>query len=182
MSKTVNMTLKLLIICAVAALLLGIVNAFTEPEIKKLEDAAKAEALGALINKGKADPNKEFEVESNDNVSSYYLVEESNETIGYILYLNSKGYGGPMKVMASYNLDGKVINARLMANQETPGFGKNAEKPGYMDIFKNKKNSEIPLYTYQVDNPDVVSGATITFMGIADSLKKGSDFIKEGLE
>lgn len=181
MSNTVNMTLKLLIICAVAALLLGVVNAFTAPEIKKLEDAAKAEALAALIDKGKADPNKEVEVDNNDNVSSYYLIKDGNATAGYILYLNSKGYGGPMKVMASYNIDGTIINAKLMANQETPGFGKNAEKPGYMDIFKNKSNSEIPLYTYEVDDPDVVSGATITFMGIADSLKKGSDFIREEL-
>lgn len=181
MNKTAGMALKLLIICAVAALLLGVVNAFTAPEIKKLEDEAKAMALAALIDTGEADPDKEFTVENNDDVSSYYLIKEDGETIGYILYLNAKGYGGPMKVMASYNKIGKVINAKLMANQETPGFGKNAEKPGYMDIFKNKENSQIPLYTYQVDNPDVISGATITFMGISQTLKKGSDFIMGGL-
>lgn len=184
MNKTLNMALRLLIICAVSALVLGVVNAFTAPEIKRLEDEAKAKALSSLITRGRANPDKEIVVENNENISSYYLIESGGETIGYILYLNAKGYGGPMKVMASYQLDGTVMNSKLMANQETPGFGKNAEKPGYMKIFQNRGNgvSKIPLYTYEVDNPDVVSGATITFMGISSSLKEGSDFVKGGLK
>lgn len=182
MNKTVFMALRLLIICSAAALTLGVVNAFTSPEIKRLEEEAKAKALSLLIDRGEADPKKEILVKDNREISSYYEIFDRGRIIGYILYLNAKGYGGPMKVMASYRLDGSVIDVKLMANQETPGFGKNAEKPGYMNIFKNRDTRSIPKYTYEVDNPDTVSGATITFMGISNSVVIGSDFIKGGLK
>ncbi len=177
MNKTLFMALRLLIICAIAALALGVVNALTKPEINNLEERAKSEALASLVIRGRADSGSEKTVKDNEFISSYYEIIESGDVIGYILYLNAKGYGGPMKIMASFNLKGQVLKAKLMANQETPGFGKNAEKPGYMDIY----NKGIPKYTYELENPDVVTGATITFMGISSSLQIGSDFVKRGL-
>jgi len=185
MNKTLNMALKLLIICAAAALALGVVNALTAPEIQRLEDEAKANALNDLTVKGKADANKEIVVEDNETVSSYYVIEDNNETIGYILYLSAKGYGGLMTVMASYTVEGNVIGSVLMNNSETPGFGKKAEKEGYMDKFvgRGEDSNPIPLFSYQVEEEvDTVTGATITFMGVSTSLKEGSDFVKGGLK
>ncbi|QEN03804.1 FMN-binding protein [Thiospirochaeta perfilievii] len=185
MNKTLNMALKLLVICAAAAFALGVVNAFTAPEIKKLEDEAKAKALSDLVESGYADPNKEVIVQDNSTVSSYYLIEKDIETIGYILYLKAKGYGGMMTVMASYKLDGSLIGSVLMENSETPGFGKKAEKPDYMRKFigRGGRDNPIPLFSYQVEEEvDTVSGATITFMGVSSALKNGSDFVKGGLK
>lgn len=185
MNKTLDMALKLLIICSAAAFALGVVNALTAPEIQRLEDAAKAKALGELINRGSADANKEIFVEEHDTVASYYLIEDGDDTIGYILYLNAKGYGGTMTVMASYTKTGDVIGSVLMNNSETPGFGKKAEKSGYMDKFigRGSDGNALPLFSYQVDEEvDTVTGATITFMGISTALKNGSDFVKGGLK
>lgn len=185
MNKTLNMALKLLIICSAAAFALGVVNALTAPEIKRLEDVAKATALDQLTNKGKADSNKEIIVENNDAVSSYYLIEDDGSTIGYILYLNAKGYGGIMTVMASYANNGDLIGSVLMNNSETPGFGKKAEKDGYMDKFvgRGSDSNPLPLFSYQVEEEvDTVTGATITFMGVSTALKNGSDFVKGGLK
>ena len=185
MNKIMNMAIKLLIICSAAAFALGVVNALTAPEIQKLEDKAKVKALNELIDQGSADPNKEIQIEGNDIISSYYVIENGGETIGYILYLNAKGYGGSMTVMASYEIDGDVINSVLMNNQETPGFGKKAEKDGYMDKFigKGSNEKELPLFGYQVEEEiDTITGATITFMGISSALKYGSDYIKGGIK
>ncbi|MGL1894384.1 MAG: FMN-binding protein [Spirochaetaceae bacterium] len=185
MNKTLNMALKLLIICSVAAFALGVANALTAPEIQRLEDAAKAKALGELIDTGSADPNNEIIVEENDVVSSYYLIEDGGQTIGYILYLKAKGYGGSMTVMASYKTTGEVIGSVLMNNAETPGFGKKAEKAGYMDKFigRGTTSDPIPLFGYQVEeNIDTVTGATITFMGISSALESGREFVKGGLK
>lgn len=178
MNKTLFMALRLLIICGIAALALGVVNALTAPEIVKLEEESKDTTLSSLLERGRVNSNRENIVKNSEVISSYYEILEAGEVIGYVLYLNAKGYGGPMKIMAAYTLGGRVINARLMANQETPGFGKNAEKAGYMDIFKR----DIPKFKYELKNPDVVSGATITFMGISSSLQIGSDFVKGGLK
>lgn len=185
MNKTLDMALKLLIICSAAAFSLGVVNSLTAPEIKKLEDNAKAKALSELISIGNADANDEKIVSDNENVSSYYLITDKGATIGYILYLNAKGYGGMMTVMASYKNSGELIGSVLMNNQETPGFGKKAEKSDYMNKFigRGATGNDLPLFSYQVDETvDTVTGATITFMGISKALKMGSDFVKGGLK
>lgn len=184
MNNVKVMSLKLLIIAGVAALTLGIVNAFTAPRIAEIERAAKIEALGNLISEGKADPDSEVFIEDNDIIQSYFTIENNGDVVGYILSLKAKGYGGSMAVMASYKTNGSIINSVLMANQETPGFGKKAEKQEYMDVFKDKgsSNNTIPEYTYQVDNTDVVASATITFMGLSKSLIAGSNFVKGGLK
>lgn len=185
MNKTISMALKLLIICSAAALALGIVNALTSPEIQRLEDAAKVKALGELITTGEADAKKEILVENHEAVSSYYIITDGADTLGYILYLKAKGYGGIMTVMASYTNSGEVIGSVLMNNQETPGFGKKAEKDGYMDKFigRGDDGNPLPLFSYQVEESvDTVTGATITFMGISTAIKNGSDFVKGGLK
>ncbi len=179
------MSLKLLIICSIAAFALSIVNAVTAPEIKRLEEESKSKALSGLIETGFADSNREIVVLDNEFVSSYYLITDGDSTIGYILYIKAKGYGGSMTLMASYRLDGSVINSILMANQETPGFGKKAEKDGYMDKFKNlgSDNDKLPLFGYEAkEEVDTITGATITFMGVSKAIKMGSDFVKGDLK
>ncbi len=178
------MTIKLLVISSIAALALGVVNSLTAPKIAELEKKNKIEALTKLTDRGVADPSGETILIDNEDISSYFPVEDSGEVISYILYLKSKGYGGMMTVMASYDLEGSLIDAILMNNQETPGFGKEAEKDGYMNNFKGLGSDKRPLpsYTYEVKNSDVVTGATITFMGISKSLIIGSDFVKGGLK
>ena len=72
-----------------------------------------------------------------------------------------------------------------MANAETPGFGKRAEKPDYMEKFigHGSNGDNIPLYSYEVEEDvDTVTGATITFMGVSSAIKEGSDFVKGGLK
>ena len=185
MNKTLNMALKLLVICSTAAFALGVVNAMTAPEIQRLEDEAKAKALSKIITSGEADSNGEIKIENNEVVSSYYDITENGNIIGYILYLKAKGYGGNMTVMASYTLEGDVIGTVLMNNAETPGFGKKAEKDGYMDKFigRGSNGNPIPTLSYQVEETvDTVTGATITFMGISSALEYGSDFVKGGLK
>ena len=185
LNKTANMALKLLIICSASALILGIVNALTAPEIKKLEDKAKSKTLSELVTIGSANSDREIIVSNNEYVSSYYTIDDSGKTIGYILYLKAKGYGGAMTIMASYKNDGTVLGAKLMENGETPGFGKRAEKPGYMDKFvgHGSDSNKLPLFKYEVEEKvDTVTGSTVTFMGISTAIKIGSDFIKGGLK
>ncbi len=185
MNKTINMAIKLLVICSAAAFVLGVVNSLTAPEIKKLEEEAKVKVLGELLVKGKADPAKEIFVENNEYVSSYFEIVDNGTVIGDILYLKAKGYGGMMTLMASYDSNGDLIGSVLMNNSETPGFGKKAEKPDYMNKFKGRgsDSNPLPLFKYQVEEEiDTVTGATITFMGVSSALKKGSDFVKGGLK
>ncbi len=173
MAKT-GVTLAL--IAAVAALLLALVNSVTAPVIaeydaKVIKDTLSQVAAGFEVGEEKStdDPS----------VTAMYPLSDSNgKAEGYILSLIGNGYGGAMTLMASYSTDGKLLDARLLNNSETPGLGKKAEDPGYMKKYIDKDS--IPLKKSELTSAeaDSVSGSTITFSGVAKTLSYGSDFVK----
>ena len=70
-----------------------------------------------------------------------------------------------------------------MANAETPGLGKEAENPSYMEMFIGHGGEEdVPTGTSDLEpaEADAVSGATLTFLGIARALEAGSDYVASG--
>jgi electron transport complex protein RnfG len=110
----------------------------------------------------------------------YPLVDESNQVAGYVLQLVGNGYGGDMNLLAGYEVDGTLFAAQLMENQETPGLGKKAEDPAYMTKFIGRGGGT-PLPHSKNDlsaaDVDAVTGATITFMGVANALSSGSEYV-----
>jgi Na+-translocating ferredoxin:NAD+ oxidoreductase subunit G len=175
---------KLALICAVAALSLGIVNAVTETRIEYRKAQRLQETLAAVSFEG--EPGDRIEVDGSKHVSAYYpLVNSAGRTIGYILVLSGEGYGGEMLILAGYTPKGRIRSARLMENDETPGLGKEAERPEYMEMFIDT-GADVPVPTRKSrlspSDADAVTGASITFQGIAGALATGSEFIRSLVE
>ena len=76
----------------------------------------------------------EVEVIGEASINSRYPIVGPG---GWILDLTGKGYGGDMKILASYKEDGTIMDIVLMDNAETPGLGKKAEKSEYMDKYRS---------------------------------------------
>ncbi len=163
-------TLVLAIICLVSALTLASINSVTSPIIEKLKKQNLEQAL-LKVSKGKRILEK---IEVNDKVVNYYYKIEGG---GYLLSLNANGYGGPMSILASYDKDYNLVSSKLMENGETPGLGKKAENPSYMDMYLG---NVIPTSKSMLSDEKAasVSGASITFTGIAKALAKGQKYIK----
>lgn len=177
MKKTLIVGSKLALICGIAAVVLGFVNAVTAPVIIK----NKKEALQAAINTvaGERSVGEQVPVEEQKGVEYYYEIEDPEG--GYIVKLTGTGYGGDMHILAGYRPDGEVFAVELMENQETPGLGKKAESGEYMDKFIGTGDDEpVPVLKSQLpqDEADAVTGATITFVGIGQALKAGAGFVK----
>jgi hypothetical protein len=88
-----------------------------------------------------------------------------------------------MQILAGYRGDGEVFSAVLMQNAETPGLGKEAENPSYMEMFiGHGGEGDVPTSTSELESAeaDAVSGATLTFLGIARALEAGSDYVASG--
>ena len=86
-----------------------------------------------------------------------------------------------MTIVASYDTGGTVMVARLMGNNETVGFGKKAEDSSYMKIFVGTGGNR-PVPRTKADlgtDADTVAGATVTFSGITDALRAGSELVQE---
>lgn len=198
----------LALICAVAALLLGFVYKFTKPLIEKNTAQTTASALNALVNGGNEsvdiaygagfhkietkakNPDGTAVVQNGRNVENRvgivraYDVYDRGVMLGYVLELIGKGYGGDMILLAYYDINGSVIDAIIVSDSETPGIGKKASLPGYMDKFRGSGGSARPVPQSREQLPksesDAVAGATVTFKAIAGALSVGSTFIAEG--
>ncbi len=170
---------KLALICAIAAFSLGLANAVTAPRIAELKAQRLQEALSAVIPEGKA--GDFVPVEGGKVVRGYYpVINSAGEQAGYVLRLVGSGYGGDLNILASYLPDGAIHSSVLMENQETPGLGKEAEKPEYMRMYKGTGSTKpVPARKSQLpqEQADSISGATITFAGIGRALGEGSAYV-----
>ena len=206
--------LKLCLICAVAAVGLGAVNEVTEPVIVDRKAQQELLALKELVPDGVSDGaadsslGERVPVVSDDAVRAYFPLTRQGVPYAYILDLNGLGYGGDMKVLAAYQADGQILDIRLLDNLETPGLGKKAEDPSYMDKFRGTGGSgnAVPVTKEMLQGSqgvgaqqergietfgewflgarheaaaDSVTGATITFTGISRALAQGERFVRE---
>lgn len=173
--------LRLAVICTVAALVLALVNMVTAPVIEANRARALQEALEGLVGDAPVGERQDVPEEASEVVRGYYPVDRGSE--GYVLELVGSGYGGDMQILAGFRPDGEVFAATLMANTETPGLGKEAERPGYMEKFVGHGGDDaVPTRTSRLEpeEADSVSGATLTFIGIARALEAGSSFVASG--
>lgn len=179
MSKYFKTALVLALICAVSAVSLSFLNRITEPKIKEYEESVVKKALESVA--GGYDFEGPTTVQDNGFVVDYYKLTSNNKIVGYIVELVGKGYGGELKLAASYDVDGKINLVQLVSDDETPGVGKKAENEGYMDKFIGKgSTSPIPTSKDMLTDSEAqaVSGASITFGGISKALSEGSNFVK----
>lgn len=176
MKQYLKIALVLFAICAVSAALLAAVNAVTAPQI-----AANAlrETSAALMDiSGGYDLGEKRE--GNGSGINYVITLVEGGTVkGYVLEITSNGYGGPITLVASYDTDGAVIGAKMMANSETPGLGKKSEESWYMAQFEGLGGSNpLPSSKNDLADPSLVSGATVTFTGVSGAIRQGSEHVK----
>ncbi|MBN1525581.1 MAG: FMN-binding protein [Spirochaetales bacterium] len=110
-------------------------------------------------------------------VRAMFPLKKGDEISGFILEIWGVGYGGDIKMFGVYDKDGTVRDALILKDAETPGLGKKARDKGYMDKYIGTKTRTVPVIKAMLDNPDAVTGATITFTGVGDALRNGSRYI-----
>ena len=180
MKNITRVGITLALIAAVAATALALVNAVTEPRIAAYKLQVIQQALTAVS--GTYELGESREEHDDARIRAVHtLLDDQGAIAGYILQMVGTGYGGEMTVMASYTVYGEVIDARLLANAETPGLGKKAEAASYMTKFQGT-GGELPVPEkkdqLQKDDADSISGSTVTFSGIARIIAYGSEFVK----
>lgn len=168
----------LFLICAVAAIFLALVNSVTAPRIvlnEKRNTELALEKISGGFSLGERREGKESIKYSID------LLDRENKIGGYIVELSASGYGGAFSLLASYDLKGVLLDAKMLTNSETPGLGKKAEEAWYMDFFKGKGDTAaIPLKKSDLDSASasLISGASVTFSAVSKALNLGSLYVK----
>lgn len=141
MKNLLKPALSLFFICLFTTLLLAFVYGMTAPtiEARAIEDQVKlqqvllpeADAFNALENAEELDESKE--------TKEVYAAKQDTATIGYLYVIETKGYGGTLRVMVGVDRETVSIKGlRLISHQETPGLGANAAEASFYEKYVGK--------------------------------------------
>lgn len=173
-------TVILLLICVVAAALLGGTNAMTKEKIASIDLKIKADAMQAVL--VEADSFGDGVIIS--DTLEYSEAKKGDEVIGYAFTVTESGYGGKIKVMVGILPDGKVSKVMVIAaDNETPGLGQNVKKDSFLNQFIGKL-TDIEVVKGAPSNDSeiqAVTSATISSKAVTRAVNAATAYANENL-
>lgn len=112
-----------------------------------------------------------------DGKTGWYTATKNGELIAYVVPVESKGYGGAVKLLVAVAPDNTVMKYTITDAKETPGLGDKAAKSPFIDQFPGKKSENL-VVTKDANNKDniqAISGATITSKAVTTAVKNAVD-------
>lgn len=162
----------LLAICAVTALLLGVVNYITAPIIKEHQEETKKAAMASVLT---ADEYTQVEVTA-PNVSAFYEAVTGGAAAGYVVEATSSGFGGAMTVTVGINPDNTVSGVVVTDHAETQGVG--SKVVGSSEVLAQFKGLTAGITVNGSENSfDAVSGATVSSKAVTAAVNAALDAV-----
>ncbi len=172
MRHVLNLGLRLLLVCAMAATGLGLTYALVKDRIAQEEAKRRAQAAEAVLSSIQAVPQENVELTAElqadfpDLVGVFEGLDGDGKRIGYAFVLKSKGYNF-ITMAVGVSAEGKVTGIKAVTNEETPGLGSVAlDSREYLGKFEGKGPEPLTL---KVD-VDAWTGATFTSKGITNGV------------
>lgn len=188
--ETINISVRLFIITAIAALCLALVNKITSPVIAKNQqaviEAAQKEVLPEAETFKAVDySNTELETSKNADteVLGFFRGQNKNGPAGYVVTVVSKqGYGGNIKIMVGINEKLEINKVKITESGETAGLGLKASNPEFIDQFigRNEALSVIKNSAPTESGTDIaaISGATVTSKAVTNAVNTAIELVK----
>ena len=157
MKKSIKNLTVFVCICCVITLLLAVTNSITEPVITQNQNAAANKALLEVMPDGAG-----FDAVNTQEYTLPATVREvykENTGKGYVVKLETAGYGTGMIIMCGVNSEGVVTGAVCLSSNETL-----SKEKTYGENFANKDMSA-------VEAVDTIGGATKTTAAYKNAVK-----------
>lgn len=159
--------------CILSGAVIAGTYAITAPVAAEQAVNQKAKAMQELVPDG-----QKFEPIAGK--TEWYSVLKDGKTIAYIVPAEGKGYGGAIKMVAAVTPDGKAIDYKILAHNETPGLGDNASKDHFRKQFKGKAATDLTVVKTPTDkNIQALTGATITSKAVTLSIQKAVEEVTQ---
>lgn len=179
MKYYLQLTITLLIFCAVGSGILAFVNAKTAPVIAERKLKESIAAREALM------PQADFErhTAKADSSFEYYIAynKGTKDIKGYTFLASQNGYAAPVKTMVGIDQDFKITSIQVVEQNETPGLGTNATQSFFTDQFKGKTEAEL-MVDKDGGKIKALSGATITSRAVTNSIRTSIAVLRLDLE
>ena len=125
-----HMLLSLGLVTIIAATLLGLMHAVTAEPIARQEKASRIEAIRKVAPPFDNDPEADaVTVAAADGTScTVYPAKMNGKLVGAAVATSSMaGFGGEIRIMAGFDLDGTLRDYQVLSHAETPGLGSKME-------------------------------------------------------
>ncbi len=166
--EVLNLALRLMLVCAVAAAGLGLTYGAVRSNIQKMEREEREQGAREVLEPAglRAEEDQALlESLRGDfpDLQGVFLGKDgAGQTGGYAFIVKSKGYNF-MVLAVGVDMEGKVIRVRVVKQEETPGLGSvPAQSEEYLDKYAGT-GPQPPVLKKDVD---AWSGATFTSAGI----------------
>ena len=166
-----RLTLTLLLITAVVAGLLGLVNYLTEDKIAALQNEKAESAMREVL---EAESYEPLETDA-EGVTALYRAGDK----GYVVRLSVNGFGGAIDMMVGIDPSCTVTGVSIISHSETASLGANCTREDFRaqlvgatgDLAVTKDGGTI----------DALTGATVSSRAVAKGVNLALACVKEVL-
>lgn len=166
----------LLIIAAVSAGILGVVNSFTRTVIA--ENARKAVNAARMQVLPLAKDFKEADAVTSEGLEFIPGVNDKGEIVGYVVSVSEPGYAANIDYVLGIDMAGKITGINVINHQETPGLGSKIMEKEWQTLWVGRDIN----YKFN-KSVDGFVGATISpqsvYNGIIRTLKAFNSGVKK---
>ena len=183
-SSLLNMVMVLVAVALIMGGVLAWVNHVTEGPIKAQADKALAEGIKTVMG------GEKLTVVANDTVhktidgkDATFVVHKTQNSrkqdLGVAIESTTMGFGGELKVLVGFDVDGIITGYTILQHAETPGLGAKADKwfqEGEKGNIIGKSPSQKPLVVKK-DGGDVdaITASTITTRAFLKAVNQAYD-------
>jgi len=169
--KTViDYSLRLTVICVVAAGLLAGVYRITAGRIAENTDQERMAAVTGLL------PPVDTVTAKERGGLRVFEGFADGACIGRVVEVSENGYGGPIRLLVSIEPGGAVRGVRVLTHTETPGLGDAIAEPWFMKQFAGLRRAAVGLTK---DDPngavDAIAAATISSRAMVAAVRRALD-------
>ena len=175
----------LLIITMISGLLLGFANDLTKEAILENSKISKDD-LNYIMPAAEKIQDTTIELDEDSDIKELYEAVSGNDTIGYVMKVNVKGFHGPIDFVVGISKDDKVTGMKVLSHNETPGLGAKITEDKFMQRFKDKPATdylEAVKVTPNKDNEvEAISGATTSSKASVSAVNEAITFYLESIK
>lgn len=169
------MVICLSLVCLVCSALLGGVNAATKDAIDKAVMDKVNKSIALVVPSFDNVPSEEkFNVIVGADSFAVYPAKKAGQIVGYAVEtFTSKGFGGTIKLMVGFDMDGNIVNTSVLSHSETPGLGSKMTESKFAGQFCGKNPATFKLQVRQNGGDvDAITASTITSVAFCDAMEK----------
>ena len=166
---------KLVLVCLVASLMLGLTYVPTQEQLEINKIEAQEEAMKEVVPSA-----SDFEpVYRGEQILYYRAFDPSGNLVGYAFFSEENGYNGPVELAGGIDSSFNTITGmEVMGHSETPGLGAKITEDKFKNQFSDLAVGDLQL-SQNGGSIDAITGATTSSHAVVDALNSKIDEIKE---